>query len=135
MLKCILKRTFHKNFFSSENLIKPNKLRHDFVAYKRPARLQEPHDAVQEDTYGLNVQQDGRLGDEGGFLGLLGCVGVQALLLDAFCFLIVITAKQVDVAVIVVSIFHLYGFHWGSFDWGSLVKTTDKGYQFNFYFS
>lgn len=52
--------------------------------------------------YRFDVQQDGRLGDDGRFLGLLGSVGVQTLLLDAGRLLVVlVAAEQIDVVVIV----------------------------------
>lgn len=52
--------------------------------------------------YRFDVQQDGRLGDDGRFLGLLGSVGVQTLLLDAGRLLVVlVAAEQIDVVVVV----------------------------------
>ncbi|MEQ2176568.1 hypothetical protein GOODEAATRI_029283, partial [Goodea atripinnis] len=60
--------------------------------------LQYSSPRVQMFTYRLDVQQDGGLGNDGGFLCFLGSIGFQSLLLEAFClFIFLITAKQVYV--------------------------------------
>lgn len=61
---------------------------------------------LQRLSYRLDVQQDGRFGDDGRFFGLFGCVFLKPLLLETLCLFVhlIVAAEQVHVIVVILII-------------------------------